>query len=76
MSKFPIDAPQKKVLNRMKELGFEVERTTSHITLRRQNQDGTITPMTLPKHLLIKGSTLQTSLRNAGVSKEQFLSVY
>ncbi|MCG8450293.1 MAG: type II toxin-antitoxin system HicA family toxin [Pirellulales bacterium] len=58
MAKFPVDAPKWKVLKALQELGFVVVREAEHIALRRENPDGSITPMTIPNHRTIKGSTL------------------
>jgi hypothetical protein len=42
----------------------------------RENSDGTRTPMTLPNHPLIKGSTLRTVCTQAGIPRDQFLDAY
>ena len=47
MPKFPIDAPKDKVIKAMERLGFGLGREGSHITMRRENGDGTSTPLTL-----------------------------
>ena len=59
MARFPVDAPKRRVLKAFEELGFLVVRDAEHITLRRANPDGTYTPMTIPNHRTIKGSTLR-----------------
>jgi predicted RNA binding protein YcfA (HicA-like mRNA interferase family) len=59
MPKFPVDAPRKKVIKALNELGFEIIREKEHISMVRNNPDGTKTPLTLPNHSLIKGSTLR-----------------
>lgn len=74
--KFPHDVPQRKVLKTLEALGFEVVRTGSHISLVRNNPDGTTTPLTMPNHPTIKGSTLRTICTQAGISREEFLRVY
>ena len=74
--KFPVDAPQRRVLAAMELLGFNLVRTGNHLALARRNPDGTITPMTMPNHPTIKGSTLRTICTQAGISREDFLRAY
>lgn len=44
--------------------------------MERKNADGTKTPLTLPNHDRIKGSTLRIMCRQAGLSREEFLEIY
>ena len=74
--KFPVDAPQRRVLAAMELLGFNLVRTGNHLALARRNPDRTITPMTMPNHPTIKGSTLRTICTQAGISREDFLRAY
>jgi predicted RNA binding protein YcfA (HicA-like mRNA interferase family) len=60
MTKFPVDAPKRKVIKALKSLGFQIVREKEHISMIRINPDGTTTPLTMPNHLKIKGSTLRT----------------
>ncbi len=41
----------------LERLGFSLVRTGNHIALIRENLDGTRTPLTIPNHRRIKGST-------------------
>jgi hypothetical protein len=42
----------------------------------RENADGTQTPLTMPNHKKIKGSTLRAICRQAGISRDEFLNAY
>jgi len=53
-----------------------VIREAEHIALRRVNADGSVTPMTIPKHRTYKSSTLRVILTQAGISRERFVSAY
>ena len=74
--KFPRDAPIGKVIKALAVLGFEVIRQGNHISMIRINPDVTQTPLTLPNHKEIKSSTLQLVLRQAGISRNQFLEIF
>lgn len=76
MAKFPVDAPKPRVLKALSKLGFAVIREAEHIALRRDNRDGTFTPMTIPNHRTIKGSTLRRICTQAGIDRNAFLDAY
>jgi hypothetical protein len=44
--------------------------------MARDNPDGTQTPLTMPNHAHIKGSTLRTICTQSGISRADFLKAY
>jgi len=76
MSKFPVDAPKRKIIQALERLGFAIVREREHIAMIRENDDGSKTPLTMPNHSVIKSSTLRTICSQAGISREEFLSAY
>ena len=76
MPTFPHDAPKAKVVKTLTLLGFQVVREREHISMVRENPDGTRTPLTIPNHSRIKGSTLRTICTQAGIPRHEFIKMY
>jgi predicted RNA binding protein YcfA (HicA-like mRNA interferase family) len=76
LPKFPVDAPKTKVVKALTVLGFRIVREREHIAMVRDNPDGTQTPLTMPNHSQIKGSTLRTICTQSGISRADFLKAY
>ena len=76
MAKFPVDAPKSKAIKVLESFGFSIVREKEHISMVRQNTDGTTTPLTMPNHKLIKGSTLRSICTQSGISRDDFIAAY
>ena len=76
MAKFPIDVPKSKVIKVLEGFGFSIVREKEHISMVRQNADGTTTPLTMPNHKLIRGSTLRSICTQSGISRDDFIAAY
>jgi hypothetical protein len=51
-------------------------REREHIAMTRTNKDGSHTPLTIPNHSYIKGSTLRTICTQAGIPREEFIKAF
>ena len=76
MAKFPVDAPQARVVKTLESLGFRFVRRGKHVAMVRDNDDGTRTPLTMPNHRRIKGSTLRAMCSQAGIARDEFVEAY
>ncbi len=56
MRRFPVDVPRSQAIKTLERLGFRVIREGNHISMMRENLDGSRTPLTMPNHCRIKGS--------------------
>ena len=76
MAKFPVDAPKLKVVKALEMLGFRTVREKEHISMVRENPDGSEIPLTMPSHPKIKASTLRTICTQSGIARDEFLEAY
>ena len=76
MAKFPVDAPKRKVVKTLKMLGFQTVRGKEHISMVRENPDGSQIPLTMPNHAKIKASTLRPICTQYGITRDEFLEAY
>lgn len=76
MTAWPRDAPRARVIAALRHLGFEVVRVGNHVSLSADDDDGVLRTLTLPNHPTIKGSTLRTACRLAGIERDEFIAAY
>jgi hypothetical protein len=73
VKQFPADAPKGRVLRAPERLGFHLVREREHIAMGRDNPDDSRTPLTMPNHPGIKGSTPRAIFIPAGIACNDFL---
>ena len=73
MARFPVDARIAEAKRALERLGFSVVREGTHISMVRENSDGTRTPLTMPAHRRLKSSTLRTILTQAEIARDDFI---
>jgi predicted RNA binding protein YcfA (HicA-like mRNA interferase family) len=76
MTRFPADAPKRRVVKTLEILGFHIIREKEHISMIRENPDGSKVPLTMPNHPKLKTSTLRIICTQAGISRDDFLDAY
>ena len=57
--KFPKDAPKERVIKTLEVLGFKIVRIKNHISMIKDNPDGSKIPLTIPNHKRIKVQHLE-----------------
>ena len=76
MTRFPSDAPKRRVVKTLEILGFHIIREKEHISMLRENPDGSKVPLTMPNHPKLKTSTLRIICTQAGISRDDFVDAY
>lgn len=76
MPRFPVDLSKTKAVRTLETLGFRIVREANHISMVRENPDGSRTPLTMPNHRRIKGATLRRICTQSGISRDDFLASY
>ena len=76
MRRFPVDAPKTEVTRALERVGFRVVREGNHISMVRENPDGSRTSLTMPNHRRIKSSTLRRICTQSGITRSDFLAAY
>jgi predicted RNA binding protein YcfA (HicA-like mRNA interferase family) len=66
----------RRVVRAFELLGFQLVREREHMAMVREEADGSQTPLTMPNHRRIKGSTLRIICSQAGIPRDEFLDAY
>ncbi len=74
--KFPKDVAKNKVIKTFEKLGFKLVRIANHSAMIRENSDNSKTPLTMPNHDRIKGSTLRSICTQVNIPREDFLKFF
>ena len=72
MTKFPADAPNRRVVKTLEKLGFRIVRKREHISMVRQNPDGTSTPPHHAESSKNQDLDLEDHLHPGGNSERRF----
>ncbi len=73
---FSVDAPRDRVIRTFEFLGFRVVGTGNHLSMAKYNEDGTVTPLTMPGHSNLKSSALRAIFTQAALPRDSFLRAY
>jgi hypothetical protein len=76
IAKFPAEAPKRRVMKTLKNLGFEIIREKEHISMLRIDSEGNKTPLTIPNHSIINGALLRLICTQAGINRDEFVEEY
>ena len=76
MPRFPVDAPQQRVLRAFARLGFVVVRQRGHISLVRERADGGRDTLTIPNHPRISSGTLRSACTQGNIPRDAFIQAY
>jgi predicted RNA binding protein YcfA (HicA-like mRNA interferase family) len=73
---FAADAPMYRVISTLENLGFQVVKSGSYLSLQRMKTDGTRNLITIPNRQSLRGSTLRVLCSQTGVPIKVFLELY
>ncbi|PWB43824.1 MAG: hypothetical protein C3F10_10345 [Dehalococcoidia bacterium] len=74
--RFPVDAPQQRVLRAFAQLGFVVVRHREHISLMRERPGGGRDTLTIPNHPRISSGTLRAACSQGNIPRDAFIDAY